>query len=177
MKNNGKVIFKKFVVEIKNKLILNLTIWICLLVIAVLIGFSDFRVMAILVLFGILIGYINIKNWLQYKMAMKNIKSLEKFYAQLDKVDLEQFKDWKLIITDEYVITAHENIQIFPFTKIDNVEIGIQEGGLKPNKNIFVTLKGDSERHKIAQAYSTDEIPSGFYKAFETILKKIQDNK
>lgn len=177
MQKNGKEIFKKFVEEKKNKLILNLTIWICLLVIALLIGFTDFRIMIILALFGILLGFINIKDWIQYKLTMKKINNIEKFYDQLEKVDYEQFKEWKLIITDEYILSAHENIQIFLYSDMDNVEIGIQEGGLRSNKNIFVTLKGDSERHKIAQAYYTDEIPAGFYIAFETIMKKIQHNK
>jgi len=177
MREKGKEIFRKFVEEKKNKLILNLTIWICLLIVAVLIGFTDLRITVILALFGILLGYINMKDWLQYKKTMKNIKSLEKLYVQLEKVDSEQFKEWKLIITEEYVISAYENIQIFPFSNIENVEIGIQEGGLKPSKNIFITLKGNSERHRIAQAYSAIEISTSFYKAFETILRIVQDKK
>jgi hypothetical protein len=46
-------------------------------------------------------------------------------------VDTEQFKEWKLIITEEYVLSAYDNIQIFSFSNIENVEIGILEGGLK----------------------------------------------
>lgn len=174
MREKGKVIFNKFVEEKRNKLILNLTIWICLIFVAVLIGLTDLRIMVILAVFGISLGYINIKDWLQYKKTMSNINSIEKLYEQLEKVDTEQFKEWKLIITEEYVISAYDNIQIFPFSNIENVEIGILEGGLKPSKNIFITLKGDSERYKIAQAYSSVENPTSFYKAFETILEKIQ---
>ena len=177
MPEKGKEIFRKIVEEKKNKLILSLTIWICLLFVAVLIGFTDLRITLILALLGVLLGVTNIKDWLQYKKTMKNINSLEKLYVQLEEMDIEQFKEWKLIITDEYVISAYENIQIYPFTNIEDVEMGIQDGGLKPNKNIFVTLKGDSERRRIAKAYSTVEIPTSFYKAFETILKKVQDNK
>jgi hypothetical protein len=177
MREKGKDIFKKFVEEKKNKLILNLTIWICLLVVALLIGLTDLRIMVILAVFGILLGYINIKDWLQYKKTMKNINNIEKLYVQLEKVGTEQFKEWKLIITEEYLLSSYDNIRIFPFSNIENVEIGIMEGGLKPSKNIFITLKGDSERHKIAQAYSAVEIPTSFYKAFETILEKIKDSK
>lgn len=174
MREKGKEIFNKFVEEKRNKLILNLTIWICLLIVAVLIGLTDLRIMIILAVFGISLGYINMKDWLQYKKTMSNINSIEKLYEQLEKVDTEQFKEWKLIITEEYVISAYDNIQIFPFSNIVNIEIGILEGGLKPSKNIFITLNGDSERYKIAQAYSTVEIPTSFYKVFETILEKIQ---
>jgi len=176
MGKNGKEIFEKFISEKKKNLKLHATIWMSLLAIAALTLTADIRIAGILAIFGAFMGYLNIKAWTQYKETMGRISNLNGLYEQLEKTGTKQFEDWKMIVTDEYVLSAYESFQIFPFSDIGKVEMGIQEEGLKPNKNIFITVKGDQERHRIAQAYSAVEIPASFYEAFDTIQKKAADH-
>lgn len=173
MQEKGKRIFNKFIEEKKKNLILYMTIWICLLVIGVLIGLSDTRIMIVCLVFGVTLGFLNIKTWIQYKKTINSISDLEKLYGQLEKTDINQFEEWKLIITDDHVLSAYETLLIVPFSDIQKVEIGVQESGLKPSKSIYITRKGSLEKYKIAEAYSVINIPVEFYKAFDMIQKKI----
>ncbi len=173
MQETGKRRFNKFIEEKKKNLILCTTIWICLLVIGVLIGLADILIMIVFVVFGVTLGYLNIKSWIQYKKTIDRIGDLEKLYVQLEKIDAKQFEEWKLIITDEYVLSAYDTLLIIPFTDIQKVEIVIQERGLKPNKSIEITEKENSEKYRIAQIYSVNNSSIEFYKAFDLIQKNI----
>lgn len=173
MQEKGKRIFHKFIEEKKKNLILYMTIWTYLLVIGVLIGFSDIRIMIVCLVFGVTLGFLNIKAWIQYKKTINSISDLEKLYGQLEKTDTNQFKEWKLIITEEHVLSAFDTLQIIPFSDIQKVEIGIQESGLKPSKSLYITKKGISDKLQIAVAYSAADNPNEFYKAFDLIQKKI----
>lgn len=85
MKENGKRIWNQFIEEKKKKLILFMTVWICLLVIAALIGVSDIRIMIVFIVFGITLGYLNTRAWIQYKKTIRSIGNLDNLYEQLEK--------------------------------------------------------------------------------------------
>ena len=173
MQETGKRRFNKFIEEKKKNLILYTTVWICLLVIGVLIGFADILIMIVFMVFGVTLGYLNIKSWIQYKRTIDSIGDLEKLYVQLENIDANQFEEWKLMITDEYVLSAYDNFLIIPFTDIEKVEIVIQESGLKPNQSIEITGKDNSEKYRIAQVYTVNNSSIEFYKAFELIQRNI----
>lgn len=141
------------------------------------IGLSDVRIMIVFTVFGITLGFLNIRAWIQHKKIISRISNLDNLYEQLEKTDTKQFEEWKLIITDEYILSASDSLQIVHFSNIEKVELGIQESGLKPNKSIFITLKGNPEKYRIAQAYTANNINAGFFKAFDMIQEKVTQYK
>lgn len=166
----GEQKYYDFIEERAKRLRTGMIVWGSLLAVAFIGMFSDARLGVILALMGFALAVMNVKSQKALKSKLDVVDDKEEFFRQLTDPDLIEIKDCNLIIMKDYALVRREDISVYPFARMEKVEVGIQG---KTGKVLFLTDR-QGIRHEIASCMSQDRMQEAFDKAYRALSERVK---
>ena len=168
----GEQKYYEFIQERAKNIRMGMIVWVSLLAVAVISFSGDKRIAVILAVAGLLLAAVNIKSQTVLKKKLDVVADRASFYNQLIANDAVELPGLHLMVTNEYVLSGSSDISIYRLADMKKVEVGIQDGGYKPHKSLFLT-DHSGERHEVASCPKDSGLEEDFNQAYEVLCGRI----
>ena len=138
IKTAGEQKYYDFIEERVKKLRTGMIVWGSLLAVAFIGMFQDARLAMLLAAAGVALAILNLKSQQALSGKLDVIEDKEEFFRQLTDPELIELKGARLIVMKDYVLIMKEDVFIYPFIKMEKVEV---EPLGKAGKTLFLTDK------------------------------------
>lgn len=172
MESAGRKKYEELTKDKKHTRNLELSVWICLLIMGAIVTTKSLVTGIVLMLLGVVVGLIQMraKNSLKHPVPGEEEKI---FFEQLGKKTCVEYKKLMLVFTEDYILSLQNKVEVYKIANVEKVEVGIRKNGLKPFHALFVS-GADGERHQIAISYEEDGTRDEFEKAYQFLNKKVK---
>lgn len=147
-------------------------IWVSLLAVALIAGSSNLIIGGCAGFVGLFLAYTNVKAQIEMKKKLSHISDQTAFYNQLISPEAIEIPAFHMVITNEYVVSAKDDVFIFRKEELQAVEVGVQTSVYNPRKVLFVTGK-DGQRHEVAAITKDSSLEHSFSQVYELLKKEV----
>lgn len=148
----GEQKYYDFIEERTKNLRMGMIIWVSLLAVAFIASLSNIKVGILLGVIGGVLAVLNVKSQKALKEKLAGISDRADFFNQLIAPESEESKEYRLLITKDYVLKYKGDVYIYRLADMEKVEVGIEKSG---TKHLFLTDKSGS-RQELAECPKDD---------------------